>query len=148
MSGIFHFSGSYDLDAPSGPVLEALRDAESWPTWWPQVRSVEQLDDVSGLVAIRSMLPITLRLRLISLVDDVAGGVLRAGLQGDLDGWIEMRVRATGSAATQVTYEQECTVAKPGLGRVSSALRPALTLNHAAMMRAGMRGLAAHARAA
>lgn len=142
MSRPFRFAGEYAVAAPRDRVLEALRDADRWPEWWPQIRSVERLDERSGLVTIRSALPITLRLKLISEVDDPSAGVLRARLEGDLAGWIEMRVRDVPPTASRVDYEQECVVAKPGLGRLSSTLRPALALNHAAMMRAGMQGLA------
>ncbi|WP_026181131.1 SRPBCC family protein [Demetria terragena] len=145
MAHLFRFAGEYPVAAPRDRVVAALRDADHWPQWWPQIRSVERIDAERGLVTIRSLLPMTLRLTLIAQVDDVEAGTFRAGLDGDLVGWIETRVSASGSALSQVAYEQECHVAKRGVGPIAAAVRPILTLNHTAMMRSGMRGLGTYA---
>lgn len=148
MSRPFRFAGSYPLAAPPEQVIAVLRDAERWPQWWPQIRSVERYDDRRGLVTARSVLPFSLRLELTSTVDDPDAGVLRADLARDLVGWIEFRV-APGErpGEARVTYDQECDLTHARVRRVALAARPLLRLNHAAMMRTGMRRLAVRARA-
>ncbi|KNX39012.1 SRPBCC family protein [Luteipulveratus halotolerans] len=140
----FRFASSYDLDAPAGRVFAALSHPDEWDRWWPQIRTIIRYDDASGLVVIRSVLPVTLRVVISREVVDPAGGELRAGLSGDLTGWARFVVRPLPVGA-HVAYAQECTVSKRGLSRVSGALRPVLVANHAVMMRAGMRGLASYA---
>lgn len=138
--GIFVFHSQFRIDAPPRRVFEVLHDVERWPTWWPQVRSVRPIDDISGFVDIRSLLPITLRLKLIAEVDDASTGTLRAGLGGDLTGWTQFVVRAE-DGATSLIYDQEATVTRPGFSHVASLGRPVLVLNHRLMMRRGMAGL-------
>ena len=147
MSRPFRFAGSFPLAAPPEQVIAVLRDAERWPQWWPQIRSVERYDERRGLVTARSALPFSLRIELTSTVDDPDRGVLRADLARDLVGWIEFRV-AEGDAPdrARVTYDQECDLAHARVRRVALAARPLLQLNHSAMMRTGMRRLAVRAR--
>lgn len=147
MTRPFRFAGSYALAAPPERVVAVLRDAESWPRWWPQIRSVERYDERRGLVTARSVLPFSLRIELTSTVDDPGRGVLRADLARDLVGWIEFRVaEGDGPDRARVTYDQECDLAHARVRRVALAARPLLRLNHAAMMRTGMRRLAVRAR--
>ena len=142
----YRFRGEYRIAAPCSPVVAGLRDADHWPTWWPQIRAVVRHSDTTGLVTIRSLLPVTLRLTVTGEVDDPDAGVLRARIGGDLDGWIEFGVDCgEHDGAARVTYAQECGVSKPGLARASALLRPLLRANHAAMMRSGMRGLETYA---
>lgn len=145
MSQIFRFHSTFHLAAPAESVFAQLHDVESWPQWWPQIRSVRPVDDVSGHVDIRSALPITLRLKLTALVDDAATGTLKASLDGDLLGWSQFVVQPDG-AATRLVYDQEAAVAKPGLAGLSRLGRPVLMLNHRLMMRTGMRSLEDRAR--
>lgn len=140
MSRVFRFHSEFDLDAAPDRVFEVLRDIDRWPLWWPQVRSVERIDDVSGQVAIRSVLPITLRLKLIALVEDSASGTLKASLDGDLTGWTQFVVSPAGGR-TRLTYDQEAVVTKRGYGVLSRVGAPVLVLNHRLMMRTGMRAL-------
>lgn len=138
----FRFSSVHHCAAPADVVFAALHDIESWPNWWPQVRSVDPIDDISGYVAIRSFLPITLRLKLVALVDDPIGRRLRASLEGDLTGWSQFVVEPDG-AGSLLRYDQLARVTKPGItATLASIGRPMLMANHRQMMRSGMRGLA------
>jgi len=144
MNRHFSFASSHLIAAPSDAVFEVLADAEHWPQWWPQIRSVQPYDDTHGRAEIRSALPFTLRLELASEVTDRETGVLRASLTGDLVGWSEFVVRATGPATTALDYAQEVDLRLPGrIGRIacSAPARPLLLANHALMIRRGMRGL-------
>ena len=144
MNRRFSFASSHRLAAPRDAVFEVLRDAERWPQWWPQIRSVTAYDDTHGRTEIRSILPMTLRIELTSERTDRESGVLRATLTGDLVGWSQFAMRADGPAATWLDYTQEVEVQLTGLrGRLAGwrLLRPVLVANHALMMRSGMRGL-------
>ena len=136
----FVFHHEWSLPGPAEPVVAALADIEHYPRWWPQIRSVEQLDDRSGQVGIRSLLPITLHVVLTRDIEDHEGGRLRVVLDGDLSGWAQWSIASSGGATTAV-FDQDVRVA----ARVSRAatLAPAvLRANHAWMMRQGRRGLA------
>lgn len=142
---LFRFASSHDVAAPRDAVFQVLQDAEHWPQWWPQIRSVTPYDDTHGRTEIRSVLPLTLRVELTTKLVDPESGVLRATLTGDLVGWSQFALRADGPERTIVDYTQEVRLGMPGLiGRLASAAvaRPVLVANHAAMMRSGMRGLA------
>lgn len=140
-SKVFRFSSWHLLPGDPDAFYEELHDIEAWPSWWPQVRSVEPIDDRSGYVAIRSFLPITLRLRLVALVDDPVSRTLRASLDGDLTGWSQFVVQPAGEGSL-LRYDQEARVTKPGAAsRFAGAARPLLVANHRSMMRTGLRAL-------
>lgn len=136
----FAFHHTWLLPAPPERVVEALADIEGYPRWWPQVRSVEQIDAVSGRGRIRSLLPITLRMVLTREIEDREGGHLRVALDGDLTGWAGWTVEeSTGGSVA--TFEQEVRVAAR-LNRAATLAPFVLQANHAWMMRQGRRGLA------
>ena len=58
----FVFHHEWVLDAPRDAVVAALADIEGYPRWWPQIRSLERIDETSGRGRIRSALPLTLHL--------------------------------------------------------------------------------------
>lgn len=119
-------------------VLAAVGD---YPTWWPQVRSVDQVAEDAAAVVVRSVLPYTLRLVLTRETEDPRHGVLRVRVTGDLDGYAQWVVSSTtrrAGAAAEFTEEVEVTGA---LGRVARPAAALLRANHLAMMRAGERGL-------
>jgi len=136
----YRFRSVWEL--PSGPeeTYDLLQDLAGYPTWWPQVRSVERCDAESATLVVRSALPYSLRLRAAQSREDRAGGVLQAQLSGDVDGWSRWTVRAT-SAGCVVLFDEQVVVRRGLLRRLGPAARPLLRLNHAWMMRAGRRGL-------
>ncbi|TWP38162.1 SRPBCC family protein [Leekyejoonella antrihumi] len=145
MTTFFRFVSSHRLDAPRDAVFDVLAEAETWDQWWPQIRSITPYSAVTGQVRIRSMLPLTLVLELTSEVVDRGSGVLRASLAGDLEGWAQFTVAAEAGGA-RLDYVQEARLVRPRLPAVLGyVIRPVLIANHALMMRAGMRGLAARA---
>lgn len=145
MTKLFRFASSHDVAAPRDAVFAVLQDAERWPQWWPQIRSVTPYDDTHGRAEIRSVLPLTLRIELATELVDPESGVLRATLAGDLVGWSQFALHANGPERTILDYTQEVRLGVQGLaGRLAATplARPVLIANHAAMMRSGMRGLA------
>ncbi|MGH3509544.1 MAG: SRPBCC family protein, partial [Nocardioidaceae bacterium] len=122
-------------------VYDVLADVAAYPTWWPQVRSLESIDGESGWVACRSLLPYTLRFTMTATHRDRAGGVLGVRLDGDLDGLCRWTLHPEGGG-TRLVFHQEV-VTPRGLLRVATRFaRPLLVLNHRWMIRSGRRGLA------
>ncbi|WP_328860007.1 SRPBCC family protein [Streptomyces sp. NBC_00306] len=141
----YRFRSVWVLGAAPAVVYAALERAEEYPRWWPQVREVIPLDEVSGTARFRSFLPYDLFVTARPLRSDPAGLVLEIGLEGDLEGWARWTLAHRGEG-THVVYEQEVEVRKPLMRRLAPLCRPVFRANHAAMMRGGRRGLAAYLR--
>lgn len=139
----YRFRSAWTLDADEETVFALLADIASYPQWWPQVRSVERVDDETASVVCRSALPYDLRMRAARLREDRASGVLEVRLTGDLDGWSRWTVRPAGGQ-TALLYEQEVVAHGRLLSLLGLVARPLLRLNHRWMMRCGRRGLRRH----
>ncbi|MFE2155060.1 SRPBCC family protein [Streptomyces lavendulae] len=139
------FRDVWDLDAPPALVFARLEDPAHYPRWWPQVRRVRAVDEHTGSAVIRSALPYGIHITLTGLLRDPERGVLEAAVRGDLEGWARwtVRPRAAGPRTTRAVYEQEVELRAAPLRRFALPGRPLFRLNHALMMRAGRRGLAA-----
>jgi hypothetical protein len=107
------------------------------------VREVVRIDDTSGTIRIRSVLPYDLSFTAREVRSDPAAGILEIEMTGDLDGWARWTLTADGTG-TLARYEQEVDVTKPLLRRLAVPGRPVFRANHTLMMRAGRRGLLAH----
>ncbi|SHI36156.1 SRPBCC family protein [Streptomyces sp. 3214.6] len=142
----YRFRTLWDLPAPPARVYDTLEQAEDYPRWWPQVREVNRVDDTSGVVRIRSLLPYDLTFTAREVRRDPAAGVLEIAMTGDLDGWARWTLTAHGSG-TLARYDQVVQVNKPLLRRFAVPGRPVFRLNHRLMMRSGRRGLMAHLQA-
>lgn len=142
----YRFRSVWDLDAPPAHVYAVLERMGEYPRWWPQFRRVERVDDRTGTVQIRSVLPYALHVTTTELLRDPRRGLLEVALHGDLEGWARWTVRprgGPGAGRTRALYEQEVEVRTPLMRRLSLPGRPVFRLNHALMMRAGQRALAA-----
>ncbi|WP_299518179.1 SRPBCC family protein [uncultured Serinicoccus sp.] len=140
--GWFTFREDWTLPVAPAVVLDRLVDLGAYPTWWRQVRSVEQLSPDRARVRARSVLPVPLDLVLSRDQQDREDGRLRVGIDGDLQGYVEVHV-TPAAGGCRVVWEQRVLLAKPGL-RHLAALPPArwvLRANHAAMMRSARTGL-------
>lgn len=139
----YRFLSVWPLPAPPATVFGVLERVEDYPLWWPQVRAVSRIDDTTGLITIRSLLPYALTVTARSVRRDPAAGILHSALSGDIDGWAGWTVTA-GGPGTLARYEQVVDVRKPLLRRLAVPGRPVFRVNHRLMMRAGRRGLAAY----
>ncbi|WP_432100993.1 SRPBCC family protein [Streptomyces sp. WAC 04229] len=139
----YRFRSLWALPAPAPDVYRALERIEDYPRWWPQVREVTRLDDTSGLLRFRSLLPYDLTATLYEGHRDPAAGVLEVAMRGDMEGWARWTVTPRGPG-TLARYDQEVEVHKPLLRRLAVPGRPLFRANHRLMMRAGRRGLAAY----
>ncbi|MCW2497794.1 SRPBCC family protein [Jatrophihabitans sp.] len=145
--GNYVFRSTWHLDASPEAVYTALADVERYPLWWPQIRAGRRLDEASGEITCRSLLPYDLTFVATRVVEDPVGHVLRATMAGDLNGTSEWRVsRAAGR--TEAVFDEDVTVGNSMVRRAGFAARPALRFNHDLMMRAGERGLRRYLRAA
>ncbi|MFF1924200.1 SRPBCC family protein [Streptomyces sp. NPDC058221] len=138
----YRFVSIWDLAAPPAAVYALLQQVEQYPQWWPQVREVTGVDDTSGTTRIRSFLPYDLVTTIRESRRDPLAGILEVTLTGDLDGWARWTVTPDG-AGTRATYEQEVEVRRALMRVLAVPGRPLFRANHALMMRAGHRGLAA-----
>ncbi|MEU8605312.1 SRPBCC family protein [Streptomyces parvulus] len=139
----YRFRSLWTLPAPASEVYRVLGRIEDYPLWWPQVREVTRLDDISGRLRFRSFLPYDLTATLYEGRRDPAAGVLEVAMRGDMEGWARWTVAPRG-AGTLARYDQEVEVRKPLLRRLAVPGRPLFRANHRLMMRAGRRGLAAY----
>ncbi|WP_274556143.1 SRPBCC family protein [Streptomyces spiramyceticus] len=138
----YRFRTVWDLTASPDAVFAVLERAEEYPRWWPQVREATRIDDRTGTLRFRSLLPYELVVTVGQARRDAAAGVLEAAMTGDMDGWARWTVRPHGTG-TRAVYEQEVEVRKALVRRFAVPGRPVFIANHALMMRAGRRGLAA-----
>jgi hypothetical protein len=140
VSGNYVFRSQWRLAAHPDRVFAVLADVETYPQWWPQVRSTRRVDDTSGEVTCRSLLPYDLVFVLHRDLEDPESRVLRARMTGDLVGTSQWTVTADGEGSLAV-FDEDVAVGKSGLRAAGRVLRPALRFNHDLMMRAGERGL-------
>ncbi|MEU8034601.1 SRPBCC family protein [Streptomyces sp. NPDC049099] len=136
----YRFRSLWSLPVPPAAVYAVLERPEDYPRWWPQVRSVTRLDDATGVLTIRSVLPYDMTFTARRTRHDPGAGVLEVSLSGDVEGWARWTVTAEGPG-TLARYDQEVRVRKPLLRRLAVPGRPVFRVNHRLMMRAGRRGL-------
>ncbi|KUF14107.1 SRPBCC family protein [Streptomyces silvensis] len=141
----YRFRSVWNLPAPPATVYDTLERAEDYARWWLQVREVTAIGERDGTVRLRSLLPYDLVITAAERRRDPGRGILEISMTGDLEGWARWTVTAAGGGARAV-YDQEVDVHKPLMRRLAVPGRPLFLLNHALMMRAGRRGLAAYLR--
>jgi hypothetical protein len=140
MASTYRFRSAWTVDLDVDRLFDVLSDIASYPRWWPQLRSVQRVDEDTAAVECRSVLPYTLRLRARRAREDRDARVLEVRLAGDLLGWSRWTLtpRRDGTA---LVYEQEVVVRGRVLRWVGFVGRPVLRLNHRWMMRGARVGL-------
>jgi hypothetical protein len=141
MSARYVFHTEWHLAAASpDDVYAALHDVASYPQWWPQVRSVRALDEVTGELRCRSMLPYDLVFVVSREIEDPSARVLAARQTGDLEGTSRWTINEDGDGTTAV-FDEDVVVRKALVRAAGVIARPALRFNHDRMMHDGERGL-------
>jgi hypothetical protein len=139
------FRTTWRLSAPASRAYEVLADVASYPQWWPQVRAARWLDDTSGEMTCRSLLPYDLVFVMHRELEDPQAMVLRAHMDGDLNGTSQWTVTGNGTGCVAV-FDEDVSVGHGLVRSASALLRPALRFNHDLMMRSGEKGLRAYLR--
>ncbi|MFI9627762.1 SRPBCC family protein [Streptomyces sp. NPDC052042] len=138
----YRFVSVWELPGPPAAVYAILERADEYPRWWRQVREVTWVDAATRAARIRSVLPYDLVMTMRERRHDPRAGVLEAVISGDLEGWARWTVTSHGTGS-RVVYEQEVEVRRRLMRLLAVPGRAAFRANHALMMRAGRRGLAA-----
>lgn len=139
----YQFRTTWVVPSPSRTVFQALVDLAEYPTWWPDVRSVTKVDDETAELVCRADLPLALRLRMTRVEENEPEGRVAVALSGDLEGTLTGRL-AAGGRGTLLEIRQQVVARKAVLRRLSPVAHPVFRLNHALMMRRGLRGLRVH----
>ncbi len=139
------FRSEWHLPANPDVVYAVLADVDNYPAWWPQVRSTKRLDETSGELTCRSLLPYDLTFVMHRDVEDPQRRVLRARMAGDLSGTSQWTVSADASGSVAV-FDEDVTVGSGMLRAAGRLVGPVLRFNHDLMMRAGEKGLREHLR--
>ncbi|MGI5141359.1 SRPBCC family protein [Streptomyces sp. CA-106110] len=139
----YRFRSVWALPVPPDRAYAVLEQAEDYPRWWPQVRTVHRIDDDSAVISIRSLLPYDITFTARRIRQDPAARILQIAMSGDIDGWARWTVTAT-ARGSHADYEQVVDVHKPLLRRFAVPGRPFFRANHRLMTRAGRRGLVAY----
>jgi uncharacterized protein YndB with AHSA1/START domain len=134
------FRSVWRIAAPPDDVYAALADVADYPAWWRQVRTARWIDDRSGEVTCRSLLPYDLTFVIQRVVEDPESRILRGELTGDLNGTSQWTV-APGEGGSVAVFDEDVTVGRRMLRAAGVVARPALTFNHGLMMRSGEAGL-------
>jgi uncharacterized protein YndB with AHSA1/START domain len=137
----YRFRSAWELPAPRRRVYRVLADPRTYPVWWPEIREVRQLDEHSGVMRFRSVLPYELAVVAAEARQDPVDGVLEARLDGDLEGLTRWTVTARGPGRTVAVFDEDVIVRKPLMRLLALPARPAFRANHALMMRSGRAGL-------
>lgn len=136
----YWFRDVWSVAAATPRVFDALVDVRNWPRWWPDVRSVHQVDDDTAELTCRAILPYALTFRLHRAEQNADTGLLRVNMTGDLDGYCE-GVVTEGTSGSQLAIDQRVVVTKRLLRTFAPIARPLFQANHALMMWRGQRGL-------
>jgi uncharacterized protein YndB with AHSA1/START domain len=142
-SGSYVFRSEWRLPAAPDRVYAVLADVETYPRWWPQVRAARRIDDVSGELTCRSLLPYDVVFVMHRELEDPDRFVLRARMEGDLSGSSQWTLRPDGDGSIAV-FDEDVAVGNGMLRAAGRLFRPALKFNHDLMMRAGEKGLRRH----
>ena len=140
MSHRYVLHSEWHIAATPDDVYAALADVAAYPRWWPQMRRARSIDDHSGELTCRSLLPYDVTFVIEREIEDPVTRVLRGRLSGDLTGDSQWTVAAGGAGAVAV-LDEDLVVGKGLLRAAGVVTRPALKFNHGLMMRSGEIGL-------
>ena len=134
------FKSVWSVDAGIADVIPVLADVRSYPAWWPEIRSAEEIAPGRFEMVARSLLPYELRFVTEERVENRQPDVIDARLSGDLEGFARWTVSETAGRC-RLVYDQEVDTHKALLNATAPVARPAFRLNHRLMMRHGQAGL-------
>jgi Polyketide cyclase / dehydrase and lipid transport len=143
----YSFVTTWRLEAPIDRVYEAVRDSLAWPSWWPAVTAVEELEPGSpgtGVGNVRrytfkGALPYTLAFDL--RVEHVeAPRVLAGRASGELAGTGVWTLSEEG-ATTVARYDWNVSTTRWWMNLLAPVAAPIFRRNHDFVMTSGAKGL-------
>ena len=145
----FVYVTEWRLEAPIERVWDALVDVETWPQWWPHVRSVQTLHrgatgDLGTVRRLRwgSRLPYGFTLE-VETTEVRMPHRLVGRATGDMAGTGLWELARDG-AGTRVRYTWELALHTRWMRLCAPFMAPVFRWNHEGVMRSGGRGLARH----
>ncbi|MGH9178235.1 MAG: SRPBCC family protein [Acidimicrobiales bacterium] len=130
----------WSVEAGVDIVFSVLADVRTYPHWWPEIRSVDDLGGGRYEMVARSLLPYDLRFVSEERADRRRPDVIEATLSGDLEGFARWTIEPQG-AGCRLIYDQEVETRKALLKALAPLARPGFRMNHTIMMRHGHAGL-------
>jgi hypothetical protein len=140
----YRFRNLWSVRATATRVFDALVDLANYPTWWPDIQAVRQIDDETAEITCRSTLPYVLTFCLHRTEQDPAARRMRVDMTGDLEGYVLGVVTEHRTAGALLAISQQVVVTKPLLRVLAPVGRPFFRANHNLMMRRGQRGFRAY----
>ena len=143
----YSFVTVWKLKAPLKDVWNLILDSKSWPDWWKEVKSVNEIhpgDDFrvgnTSDLTWRSILPYTLHFR-ATVVKVIPMEYMEGLASGDLAGngrWYFSHA----NGITQVRYEWDVSTTKAWMNLLTPLFRLLFKWNHDIVMRRGGEGMA------
>lgn len=140
------FHATWTLTAAQHRVFTVLADLERYPDWWPAFKTARLVGSDRCDIALRAMLPITLRFTLERDVEDPVTGLLRATTTGDITGFVEWQLEPASNHGTTARFTEDVVLQHASAVKLDRAIRPLLEWNHRHAMKSGAAGLARHLR--
>jgi uncharacterized protein YndB with AHSA1/START domain len=143
----YDFVSVWNIDAPLPAVWELIKDADTWPEWWPGALSNVELTpgDADGIGSIRrsvwkSRLPYKLEFD-SELVRIEAQRLIEVGAFGHLEGRGSWHFAEIDQRSTRVQYDWTVKTTKPWMNLLAPVAKPFFRCNHDVIMRWGEEGL-------
>ncbi|MGI8426418.1 MAG: SRPBCC family protein [Actinomycetota bacterium] len=136
----YRFETVWKVEGPRDRVFGVLRDLPRYPQWWREVQEVVGNGNSGLKVTIRATLPYSLAFDMQQDVVDELGGILKAAMKGDLEGFSRWRIVEKGGDCL-LTFQEEVRMNKPLLRWLAPIARPIFKINHFLMMKHGQEGL-------
>ena len=144
---VYEFVTIWRIAAPIASVWNEIYHSELWPTWWPGVESVVELEkgDDLGVGSLRrytwqSRLPYKLTFEMKTLRAE-APSLLEGVARGELEGRGLWQLSSRGGE-TIARYDWQVRTTKRWMNLLAPLARPVFSWNHNVVMSWGAQGLA------
>ena len=138
MATRYRFLTEFELSSSPAAVEDALRDVDTWGTWWRWARRVESLTPERGVVGARYRNRIATPLLYGFTYDteliDVTDELIRLNVSGDLAGTGLFHFRATDSGGSFLSFDWSVETRKDWMNLLAPVARPIFIWNHHRLM--------------